>query len=162
MYSSFTIWLISIILRVSDFIFQLSAKRLGRRVYVLFVLGLVLPYSKGISQSMSVPDHELKYIQQLYEGAGVASPLTGQSYTIRELYAVNSPLYNELGPTPGYLIYDGIRYENETIQYDRFLKQVIILLKTAENESRCKEKCLIVNQVGKRHITDSSDDSSVI
>ena len=93
-----------------------------------------LAWTNLFAQSSIEAEHEkLSYIKQLYWEKNVAPPLTGQAYSLKELYAINNPLYLEIGPAIGKLTYDGIFYDDQVIQFDMFLQKVILLLKSNSN-----------------------------
>jgi hypothetical protein len=65
-----------------------------------------------------------------YNSNPVANLLNGKDYTIKHLHAINSQLFNDLNPTRGSLIYDGILLDDIELQYDLFNQEVIVLLES--------------------------------
>lgn len=105
---------------------------MSKTVFIL-ILGFGLVWTQGTAQNNLTTVTENVIARQIYQANNVATPLTGQAYTLKELYAVNNPLYLEAGPDLGELTYDGIYYNDQVIQFDMFLNQVILLLKSSGN-----------------------------
>jgi hypothetical protein len=101
---------------------------------IVTVILTFLLWQPSFCQDKSLRAARLKSVQDNYMNTGVSGVLSGKTYNLKYLYAVNSQFYNDSDPTIGSLVYDGVFFSSIEIQYDLFAQRVIVLFEA--NDSR--------------------------
>ena len=72
---------------------------------------------------------------EFYQDRNISSVLSGQKYSLKYPFAVNSQFFEETKPSLGSLIFEGIHFPNIIIQFDEYAQLVIVLLESEVNSS---------------------------